>query len=122
MIKDKLRYVPAVFMILFLSAANLFLIKLIRQTPRIPQSAPTESPFSHSVLDTKNPGELVLKGKAGNMVDISLVEGVSYKQVRLSSNKEKIKIPAGQYNISVNNGSALWVIVDRGGKTTVLLY
>lgn len=56
------------------------------------------------------------------MVDISLVEGVSYKQVRLSSNKEKIKIPAGQYNISVNNGSALWVIVDRGGKTTVLLY
>ena len=36
--------------------------------------------------------------------------------------KEKIKIPAGQYNISVNNGSALWVIVDRGGKTTVLLY
>ena len=104
MIKDKLRYVPAVFMILFLSAANLFLIKLIRQTPRIPQSAPTESPFSHSVLDTKNPGELVLKGKAGDMVDISLVEGVSYKQVRLS------------------NGSALWVIVDRGGKTTVLLY
>ena len=73
-------------------------------------------------MDTKNPGELVLKGKAGDMVDISLVEGISYKQVRLSSNKEKIKIPAGQYNISVNNGSALWVIVDRGGKTTVLLY
>ena len=119
--KKILLYTTSVFLILFLTIANLFLIRLIQLSPKLPSIDHKESVFTHSALDKKQPGVLVIHGKPGDKPDIELLEGTLYKQVILKSKKEKIRVPAGQYNISLNGGKKLWIIVDRNRKTIVSL-
>ena len=87
---------------------NIFLIRLIQLSPKLPSIDHKESVFTHSALDKKQPGVLVIHGKPGDKADIELLEGTLYKQVILKSKKEKIRVPAGQYNISLNGGKKLW--------------
>ena len=101
--KKILLYTTSVFLILFLTIANLFLIRLIQLSPKFPSIDHKESVFTHSALDKKQPGVLVIHGKPGDKADI------------------EIRVPAGQYNISLNGGKKLWIIVDRNRKTIVSL-
>ena len=119
--KKILLYTTSIFLILFLPTANLFLIRLIQMSPKLPSIDYEKSVFTHSTLDKKHPGMLVIQGKTGDKADIELLEGTLYKQVIFKSEKEKIRVPAGQYNVSLNGGEKLWVIVDRNRTTIVSL-
>ena len=119
--KKILLYTTSIFLILFLTTANLFLIRLIQMSPKLPPIDYEKSVFTHSTLDKKHPGILVIQGKPGDKADIELLEGTLYKQVIFKSEKEKIRVPAGQYNVSLNGGEKLWVIVDKNRTTIVSL-
>ena len=90
--KKVLRYMLPILLIVFFTIADFFLLRLIYLSPKLPSTAHNETLFTHSVLDEKNPGTLILKGSPGDKADIMLLEGTLYKQVTLRSKKEIVKI------------------------------